>query len=119
MFQLTLKVKFSDFQLITLSRTLDQPTQLDTEILDTLRDLAQDARDRRRARVRLVGVSLARLTFNQGQMTLFPKPNRDKWERVMTAVDTVRDKYEFHLLRTARSMFSGPHTRPLTPALAK
>jgi len=117
--RLTVKVRYSDFQTVTFARTFDEPTELDTEVLAALARLIDQARDRRRARVRLVGVTLGRLSCDQYQMSLFPAPHRDKWQRTFAAVDQIRHKYGFNRLRTARSMLPGDHTRPLTPALAQ
>jgi len=117
--RVTLKVRYTDFQTVTMARTFDEPTQLDTEVLAALAELIERARDRRRARVRLVGVTLGRLSFDQRQMSLFPAPHRDRWRRAVDTVDQIRHKYEFIVLRTARSMLPGDHTRPLTPALAR
>jgi len=117
--RVTLKVRYSDFQTVTTARTFPEPTELDTEVLAALADLISEVRDRRRARVRLVGITLGRLGYNQYQIPLFPALRRDKWRHTLAAVDKIRHKYEFNTLRTARSMLPGEHTRPLTPALAQ
>ncbi len=117
--RVTLKVRYADFQTVTIARSFGEPTQLDTEVLTGLADLIDRVRDRRRARVRLVGVTLSRLSCDQRQMSLFPTPYRDRWRRALDAVDQIRHKYEFNVLRTARSLLPGDHTRPLTPALAR
>jgi len=113
----TLKVRYADFKTLTFAKTLPQPTDLDTVVYETVRQLLPKAKSRR-ARVRLVGISLSSLVHNQHQLSLFPTKTNDKWHRALAAVDRVRDKYGFDFLRTARSMQLGRDFRALTPSLS-
>ena len=63
-------------------------------LLETLRGLLPKAMARR-ARVRLVGVGLSRLSWNQHQTSLFTRESDEKWERVLERVDRVRGKLGF------------------------
>ncbi len=91
---LTLKVRYGDFSTHTFSQALPDPTALDTVLLETLRGLLPKAMARR-ARVRLVGVGLSRLSWNQHQTSLFTRESDEKWERVLERVDRVRGKLGF------------------------
>ena len=71
--------------------------------MDALRTLVPKAQERR-ARVRLVGVSLGQLVENQHQLKLF-SPERDvQWEQVLTKVDAIRGKHGFQSLQTGKSL---------------
>lgn len=91
---LTLKVRYGDFSTHTFSQALPDPTALDTALLETLRGLLPKAMARR-ARVRLVGVGLSRLSWNQHQTSLFNRDSEEKWERVLERVDRVRGRLGF------------------------
>jgi len=114
----TLKVRYADFKTVTFARTLAEPTDLDKTIYETLRALLPKAKSRR-ARVRLIGVSLSSLTHNQHQLSLFPPKLHQKWRRALVGVDRVRDRYGFDLLRSARSMKLQRDFRALTPSLSR
>ncbi len=115
---ITLKVRYADFKTLTFARTLPQPTDLDRLIYETLRDLLPKAKSRR-ARVRLIGMSLSSLTHNQHQLSLFPPKLHQKWRRALVGVDRVRDRYGFDFLGSARSMKLQRDFRPLTPSLSR
>ena len=114
----TLKVRYGDFKTNTFAKTLPEPTCLDRDIIDALHDLIPKAKERR-VRVRLIGVSLSSLTYNQRQLRLFDRRNAEKWERVLESVDRMRDRYGFEFLRFARSMELGRKVRLATPARSR
>ncbi len=99
--RVTLKVRYADFDTRTFARTLPEPTTIDAHIIAAVRELIPKGKERR-ARVRLIGVNLSNLTWNQHQMSLFNREKDEKWERVLKQVDTVRDKHGFDALRLAR-----------------
>ena len=99
--RVTLKVRYADFETRTIAHSLPEPTTLDTHIIAAVRELIPKAQERR-ARVRLIGVNLSNLTWNQHQMSLFSRERDEKWERVMKQVDSVRGKHGFDALRLAR-----------------
>ena len=99
----TLKVRYADFKTNTFAKTLPEPTCIDADIVKALAELVPKARQRR-ARVRLIGVSLSSLTYNQHQLYLFNRKDTEKWERALESVDQVRERHGFELLRFARSM---------------
>lgn len=101
--RITLKVRYSDFETKTFSKTLEEATAIDQVAMDALRTLVPKAQERR-ARVRLIGVSLGQLVENQHQLKLF-SPERDvQWEQVLTKVDAIRGKHGFQSLQTGKSL---------------
>jgi DNA polymerase-4 len=113
----TLKVRYGDFQTNTFAKTLPEPTCIDAEIIEALRILVPKARERR-ASVRLIGVSLSSLTFNQHQLSLFGRKNAEKWEKALEGVDQIRDRHGFGYLRFAKSMSTGKDDLS-TPSLSR
>ncbi len=99
--RVTLKVRYGDFETRTFAHTLTEPTTIDAHIIAAVHELVPKAKERR-ARVRLIGVNLSSLSWNQHQMSLFTREKDEKWERVLKQVDTVRDKHGFDALRLAR-----------------
>jgi hypothetical protein len=82
---------------------MDQPSQLDRLILDTVIKLFRTHWDKRR-KIRLLGVALGGLGYGPGQEDLFEKSQRDKLGRLYQAADHVRDKYGFHAITSARTV---------------
>jgi DNA polymerase-4 len=114
----TLKVRYGDFKTNTFAKTLAEPTCIDAGMIEALHELIPKAKERR-ARVRLIGVSLSSLTYNQHQLCLFDKKGSEKWERALESVDRIRDRYGFEFLRFARSMQLGRTVQLATPALSR
>lgn len=101
--RVTLKVRYGDFETKTFARTLSVATCLDVEIMEALRELIPKGKARR-ARVRLIGVALSMLSYNQHQLLLFDRTHVEKWEQAMESVDHVREKHGFDALRSGRSL---------------
>jgi hypothetical protein len=114
----TLKVRYSDFSTHTFGKTLPASTCLDRDVGHALEELLPKARQRR-ARVRLVGVVLTSLTYNQHQLGLFDGKGTEKWERVMESVDTIRARHGFEFIRFGKSMELGRHVELATPSLSR
>lgn len=87
-----LKLRYSDFSTITRARTLEESTQLDTVILEAALDLFRENWRRHRA-VRLLGVQVSSLGREAGQMALLDSDLKEKWRRVLTAADRLRDRF--------------------------
>lgn len=104
--RVTLKVRFSDFETRTYSQTLAEPTGVDGPVSAALRALAAPVSTQRR-RIRLVGVGLDLLRYDQHQLSLFGGIANEKWERVFEQADAVRGKYGFQCLGTGRSLGGG------------
>ena len=95
--QLTLKLRYTDFQTLTRGRAI-APTSVDTELFEVARALYREARTRARP-IRLLGVQLARLRLDAVQLPLF-----DAGVRRAAAVDRVRDRFGYHAVHLATSL---------------
>lgn len=89
----TLKVKFSDFSVVTRSRTLEEGLSNGGQIhREALKLLAKTEAGRRP--VRLLGVSLSALEpLGAGQGNLFAADDRERIQRLDRAVDRVRERF--------------------------
>ncbi len=96
-----LKVRFSNFETKMLADTLPEPSNQDRVFLKALASLTAKVRAEGRA-VRLVGVQLSQLRFNQHQTALFDEPGDERWERVMSQVDVLRGRHGFDALHLGR-----------------
>jgi DNA polymerase-4 len=101
--RVTLKIRYGDFETKTFAKTLPESTCLDTEIAQALKELIPKARERR-ARVRLIGVNLSSLSYNQHQLLLFDRQHTEKWERALESVDHLRGKHGFDMVQFGKSM---------------
>jgi len=89
---LTLKVRYSNFQTFTRSRTLSTPTCFDREIFDVVSDLLRRNLTAGRT-VRLLGVSASALQSSGWQEPLFTREKRKSWEKLYRGIDDLRHKY--------------------------
>ncbi len=92
----TLKLRYADFHTLSRSRTI-APTSCDLEIHRVVQALFQAARARE-VPVRLLGVSLSQLGFEDEQLSLFEEPAAR-----CQAIDSVREKYGYEAVRLATS----------------
>lgn len=116
--RVTLKVRYSDFETKTFAHTLQEPTAIDAEVIEALRELVAKGKARR-ARIRLIGVGLDLLRYNQHQLPLFGGKNSEKWEKVLEQADAVRGKHGFNSLRTGKSIGLGREVKLATPSLSR
>ena len=96
--QVTLKLRYTDFQTLTRGRTIE-PTSIDFEIHRVVQELYREARTRPLS-IRLLGIALAKFRPDAAQLPLF-----DGGERRVLAVDRVREKFGYdavHLATTLR-----------------
>ena len=89
----TLKVRFSNFNTITRSRTLGAEVNTTSEIYDVARELYLKV-DPDRPRIRLLGVSVAGLATGppQRQMELLTS-DRPGWQEASDAIDSIRTRF--------------------------
>jgi DNA polymerase-4 len=91
---LTLTIRYAGFETHTRSKTLLEPTRLDSDIYSVFQDLFRAHRDLQR-KVRLLGVSLSGLTHGSEQLDLLEAERRAKLEKLTSAADQLRDRYGF------------------------
>ena len=91
----TLKVKYSDFELVTRSATLDTPTNDAARVYATCGELLQKTKAGARP-VRLLGIYLSRLTSGlpAGQMSLLKdEGGRDRRQQLHHALDELAERF--------------------------
>lgn len=93
------KLRNSQFQTITRSRTLEAPTQLAEEMYAVCLELLEGHWDRRP--LRLMGVGLSQLTAaNRGQLPL--QDHRERHRKLAAVSDAIRDRFGEKALVRAR-----------------
>jgi DNA polymerase-4 len=89
---LTVKIRYTDFQTVTRSRTLPSPTCFDKEIFAVVSDLLRQNISPGRA-VRLLGVSASALQSTGWQESLLDRDQRESFEKLYKGIDELRRKY--------------------------
>ena len=100
---ITLKLRDLKFRTITRAVSLEEPTQLDCEILERVLELLRRSWDHH-LKIRLVGVSLSGLGYSPLQEHLFQKQSREKKTRLYEAADKIRGKFGYDSIRSARTV---------------
>ncbi len=116
--RVNLKVRYSDFETKTFAHTFPEGTAIDRVVIEALQDLVKKAKGRR-ARIRLIGIGLDQLRYNQHQMPLFGGKANENWERVLEQADAVREKHGFQYLRSGKSLGLGRDVKLATPSLSR
>ncbi|NIO03782.1 MAG: DNA polymerase IV [Proteobacteria bacterium] len=100
---ITLKLKYSDFRLITRSRTIEVPTNSTTVIVETASDLLQN--ERRLSKVRLIGVGISHFEESIRQLTLFERSTRQdqRQTRLDSVIDEVAERFGEDVLKRGGS----------------
>ncbi len=93
----TLKLRYTDFDTITRSKTIE-PTNVDVEIHRVVLAIYREARSRELS-IRLLGVALAKLRLDAVQLPLF-----DAGERRGAAVDRVRNRFGYDAVHLATTL---------------
>jgi DNA polymerase-4 len=91
---LTLTIRYAGFETHTRSKTLAEPTRLDSDIFAVFQELFRTHRDVKR-KVRLLGISLSGFTHGGEQLDLLEAERRAKLERLTSAADRLRDRFGF------------------------
>jgi DNA polymerase-4 len=86
------KIRYSNFETITRSRTLSAPTCFDREIFTVTHDLLRQNLAHNRP-VRLLGVSASALQCSGWQEPLFDGQKRKSLEKLYAGIDQLRKKY--------------------------
>lgn len=105
----TVKIRYSDFKTVTGSSTIKFSTATDHEIithgLGVLNRLWS-----RRARIRLVGVSLSNFSLPPDQIDLFSRGDEGHRKKLYEAIDDIRQRFGFDAIRRARVLMAIPDT---------
>src|SRR3989440_2580994 len=91
---LTLTIRYAGFETHTRSKTLGEPTRLDSDIFAVFQELFRSHRDVKR-KIRLLGVSLGGLTHGGEQLDFLDAERRAKLEKLTRATDRLRDRFGF------------------------
>jgi DNA polymerase-4 len=89
----SVKIRFGNFQTITRSATLPEPTDLTQSLYRAARGLFNRWAEESFQPVRLVGVSAHPLTAEGPQQALFPDPQKKKQARLDAALDQITRKF--------------------------
>jgi len=100
---IALKLRYSDFETLTRSATLAEPTNDDRVIY---REAVRRLRlaHTRRVRIRLLGITASNLCDAQWQLDLFDAESQFKRLRLNQAFDAIRGRYGAGIIRRARSL---------------
>jgi len=101
-----LKLRYKDFTTITRAHSLEEPTQLDTEIFETARKLFRQ-NWKRGAPVRLLGVQTSNFECGPAQIDLLEPTRQQRWQKALAAADHVRDKFGESSIGLATGMKGG------------
>jgi len=103
---LQLKLRYSDFTTLTRAHSLEQPTQLDTEIYEEIRRLFL-RNWRKGAPIRLLGVQASNFDASPLQLDLLEPARDERWKKVLAAADHLRDKFGESTIGLATGMKGG------------
>jgi DNA polymerase-4 len=99
----TLTIRYAGFETHTRARTLPDPTDLDTVVVATSKQLFKANWDRRR-KVRLLGVALSHFTQGSQQLDLLDAGRRERLERLARATDKLRERFGFSKVQLGGSL---------------
>jgi DNA polymerase IV len=86
-----LKLRYSDFTTLTRANTLEQPTQIDIELIEHSRLLLR--KNWNGSPVRLLGVQTSSLEHAEGQLNLLEGEKTRRWRSALSAMDKLRDRF--------------------------
>jgi len=101
-----LKLRYKDFTTISRAHSLEEPTQLDTEIFETARKLFRQ-NWKRGAAVRLLGVQTSNFECGPAQIDLLEPTRQQRWQKALAAADHLRDKFGESSIGLATGMKGG------------
>jgi DNA polymerase-4 len=90
--RIQLKLRYADFSTFTRARTLEHPSQIDTELLPVVRELFR-RNCKPGSSIRLLGVQAAMFAEPDVQLHLDPGARDERWRQAMGAADKLRDKF--------------------------
>lgn len=89
----TVKIRFGEFQTITRSRALDEPTDRTDLLWQVTRDVFDAWAAASYQPVRLIGMAARSLTGEGGQLPLFADPDAEKHQRLDRTVDKIVERF--------------------------
>lgn len=101
-----LKLRYTDFTTITRAHSLDEATQLDTEIYEQARRLFLH-HWRKGTAVRLLGVQASNFEAGPAQLDLLEPSRQQRWKKALEAADHLRDKFGESSIGLARGLKGG------------
>jgi len=101
-----LKLRYTDFSTLTRAHSVEQPTQLDTEIYEEARRLFL-RNWKKGATVRLLGVQASNFESVAEQIDLLEPSRQQRWKRALQAADHLRDKFGESSIGLARGLKGG------------
>ncbi|MBI1956407.1 MAG: DNA polymerase IV [Acidobacteria bacterium] len=110
---ITLKLRYASFKTITRAETLAESTHRDGVILSAARRLLEQNWDRRQ-KVRLLGVQASGLGPQAGQANLWTAPVEEKWNRILTATDRLRERFGFSSVQLATALPPAETEKPVS-----
>jgi len=100
----TLKIRYGDFQTITRSRTMAEPTNRTLEIEQLALAIWQEWSGRSFRPVRLIGVTASGLGQRPPETTLFPDPQQEKQSKLDALSDQITQRFGPGSLKRGRSL---------------
>lgn len=89
-----LKIRYSNFETITRSRTLDEPTNSTETLARLASDLFSQSQINFNRGIRLIGMGVDKLSCNRPiQLTLFDQEDAERAKRIDKATDEIRNKF--------------------------
>ena len=102
---LTLTIRYAGFDTYTRSKTLPEPTLLDSDIFAVFQSLFREHRNMKR-KIRLLGVALSGFSHGMQQLDLLEAERRSKLEKLTRAADQLRDRFGFDSVKFGGSLHS-------------
>ena len=99
----TLKIRYGDFQTITRSRALSEPTDRTDVLWAASRDVFNEWAEKSFQPVRLIGMAARSLVGLGGQMPLFADASAEKHQRLDRVVDKIVDRFGSSSVRRGMS----------------
>ncbi len=101
-----LKLRYTDFTTITRAHSLDEATQLDTEVYEHARSLLL-RNWKKGSAVRLLGVQTSNFEAGPAQLDLLEPSRQQRWKKALEAADHLRDKFGESSIGLARGLKGG------------
>jgi DNA polymerase-4 len=103
----SLKIRYGDFETITRSTTLENPTDSNSVFWTTAAALYDKWRQSSFKPVRLIGMSASRLTHGEGQLPLFADPKVERAKKLDAVADRIASKFGDRAMRRGGGIIAG------------